>query len=62
MISMRLRRMSCLVRLPRDFRPGVHGFIPLSFNASLNQSASYPRLANNQSAEGRLPSSAAVPV
>ena len=25
--------------LPRDFRPGMHGFIPLSFNASLNQSA-----------------------
>jgi hypothetical protein len=26
--------------LPRDFRPGMQGFIPLSFNASLNQSAS----------------------
>jgi hypothetical protein len=48
--------------LPRDFRLGIHGFIPLSFNASLNQSASYPRLANNQSAEGRLPSSVAAPV
>ena len=24
---------------PRDFRPGMQGFIPLSFNASLNQSA-----------------------
>ena len=62
MISMRLRRFSCLIGLPRDFQLGIHGFIPLSFNASLNQSASYPRLADNQSAEGRLPSSAAAPV
>ena len=29
----------------RDFRPGMHGFIPLSFNASLNQSGSFPRSA-----------------
>jgi hypothetical protein len=43
MISIRLRRLerrvSCLMGLPRDFLPGMQGFIPLSFNASLNQSA-----------------------
>jgi hypothetical protein len=36
------RRLSCLMGLPRDFLPGMQGFIPLSFNASLNQSASQP--------------------
>jgi hypothetical protein len=59
---MRLRRLSCLMGLPRDLWPGIQGFIPLSFNASLNQPVSYPRLANSQSAEGRRPSSAAAPV
>ena len=33
-------RVSCLMGLPRDFRPGMQGIIPLSVNASLNQSAS----------------------
>jgi hypothetical protein len=43
MISIRLRRLSrrlsCVMGLPRDVRPGMQGFIPLSFNASVNQSA-----------------------
>jgi hypothetical protein len=30
-----------LMRFPRDFRPGMQGFIPLSFDASLNPSASF---------------------
>jgi hypothetical protein len=38
------RSLSCLTGLPRDARPGTQGFIPLSFNASLNQSASWPGL------------------
>ena len=36
--------------------------IPLSFKASRNQSASYPRSAISHSAAGRLPRSAAAPV
>ena len=44
MISIRLRRLkrrlSNLTAFLRDFRPGMQTFIPLSFNASLNQSAS----------------------
>ncbi len=43
MISMRLRRLylrlSYLTAFLRDFRPGMQTFIPLSFNASLSQSA-----------------------
>jgi hypothetical protein len=35
-------------------------FIPLSFNASRSQSASYPRSPKSQSAFGRLLSSAGV--
>jgi len=44
MISMRLRRLyrrlSYLTVVLRCFLPGMQGFIPLSFNAFLNQSAS----------------------
>jgi hypothetical protein len=38
--------------LPRDFRPGMQGFLPLSFNASLNQSASLPRPVSSHFAFG----------
>ena len=65
MISMRLRllyrRLSYLTALLRDFRPGMQTSIPLSFKASLNQSASYPRSASGQPAFGRLRSRAAGP-
>ena len=44
MISMRLRRLyrrlSYLTGVLRCFLPGMQARIPLSFNASLNQSAS----------------------
>ncbi len=44
MISIRLRReyrrLACLTGFLRDFRSGMQTFIPLSFNESLNQSAS----------------------
>ena len=40
MISIRLRRLSYLMVFLRCFRPGMQGRIPLSLNASLNQSAS----------------------
>ena len=35
MISILLRRLSCLTGSPRVFRPGMQGLIPLSFDASL---------------------------
>jgi len=38
----------------RDFRAGIQGFIPLSFNVFLNRSSSWPRSAKSRSAEGRL--------
>ena len=31
MISILVRRLSCLTGLPRDFRPGMQGFIPSVF-------------------------------
>lgn len=34
------RRLPCWLVLPRDFLAGIKGFSPLSFYASLNQSAS----------------------
>ena len=59
MVSIRLRRLyrrlSCFTDFLRDFRPGMHTFIPLSFNASRSQSASQPLSAGSQSAFGRLP-------
>ncbi len=39
-ISMRLRLLSYLASILRDFRPGMQTFIPLSFNAFRSQSAS----------------------
>ena len=48
--------------LPRDVRPGMQGFIPLHFDASLNPRASWPLSASNQSAFGKLPGRAAAPV
>jgi MFS superfamily sulfate permease-like transporter len=45
--------------LPRGFRPGMQVLVPLSFNASLNQSASWPRSAISRSVAGRLPGRAA---
>lgn len=62
MISMRYRRLSYLTVFLREFRPGMQTFIPLSFKASLNQSASWPRSASSQSALGRLARSAAAPL
>lgn len=35
-----LRRFSTVMGLPRDFLPGMQGFITLSSKACLNQSAS----------------------
>jgi len=62
MISMRLRRLylrlSYLTVFLHCFRPGMQARIPLSCNASLNQSASYPRSPSNQSTFGRLPTRA----
>jgi hypothetical protein len=47
MISIRLRqryrRLSYLMGSSRDLRPGMQGWMPLAWRASLNQSASYPR-------------------
>jgi len=43
------RRLSYFTFVLRCFRPGMQGRIPLSFNASLNQSASYPRSIDRQS-------------
>ena len=43
------RRLSYLIVALRCFRPGMQGRIPLSCNASLNQSASYPRSPSSQS-------------
>ena len=49
MISIRFRRLyrllSYLIGVLRCFRPGMQGRIPLSFNASRNQSASQDRFA-----------------
>ena len=38
--NQKITAVSCSV--VNDFIPGMEGFIPLSFNASLNQSASWP--------------------
>ena len=38
----------------RCFRPGFQARIPMSFNASLNQSASWPRTPSSQSTSGKL--------
>ncbi len=57
MISIRLRllylRLSYLIGLARDCRPGMQGLMPFSIKASRNQSASYPRSPSSQLADGR---------
>ena len=45
--SIRLRPRSSLIGLPRAFRPGMNGVIPLCFMPSVIPSASSPRLASN---------------
>ena len=66
MISIRFRRLylrlSYLMILSRDFRPGMQGVIPIFTRSSRNQSASYPRSPSNQSAAGRLLTRARAPV
>ena len=63
MISMRRqRRLLWPTALPRNFRTGVQGRIPLSFNAFLNDPASQPRSAIIRSAAGKLPGRVAAPV
>lgn len=66
MVSVRVRRLdrrlSWRTALPRDVRPGMQGRCPLSFHASRNPPASWPRSAISHSAVGRLPGRAAAPV
>ena len=66
MISIRLRRLYrhllYFTVLLHCFPPGMHARIPLSFNATLNQPASYPRSPSGQSTSGRLLSNARAPM
>lgn len=62
LLRARSRRLSCLMGLARDFRPGMQARLPLSFKASRNHSASQPLSASSHSAAGRLLRRAAAPV
>lgn len=62
MISMRLRRLSYLTGFLRCLRPEVQARIPLSLNASLTRSASYPRSLRRQSTFGRRLNTARAPI
>jgi hypothetical protein len=65
MISMRLRRLylrlSHLMGLARDFRPGIQEFTPFSRKASLNQSASHLRSASSHCAFGATDQPSDIP-
>lgn len=66
MISMRLRRLylrlSYLTGFLRFFRPGMQARIPLSCNASRNQSASLPRSPSSHLTFGKPLSRARAPM